>query len=82
MKDIAKIAGVSISCVSNVLNDKWREKRISEKTHRNVVSVAKNLKYKPNIAARELIQRKSSLLALLMTETLANPFFVEIICKI
>ena len=82
MKDIAEIAGVSIACVSNILNDKWREKRISEKTQRNVLKIAKKMRYSPNIAARELIQRKSSLLALLMTEPLVNPFSVEIICKI
>ena len=82
MKDIAEIAGVSIACVSNVLNNKWREKRISEKTQKKVLKIAKKLKYSPNIAARELIQQKSSLIALLMTESMVNPFSVEIVCKI
>ena len=54
IKDVARISGVSISTVSIVLNGKAEERRISKKTQEEVLSVVKQLNYKPNISAKKL----------------------------
>ncbi len=70
--DIAKIADVSPMTVSRVLNNK---KNISDATRKKVLKAAEELNYIPNLAARSLQSKKSSLLALLITD-ITNPFFL------
>ncbi len=52
--DVAKRANVSISAVSAVLNNKAAEARISEGVQEAVWAAARELGYRPNIAARSL----------------------------
>jgi len=54
IKDIARIAGVSLSTVSLVLNGKSEESRIPPATQKRVWDAVKELDYRPNIAARRL----------------------------
>ncbi len=56
MKDIAKIANVSVATVSKVLNGLGG---ISQETTEHILSIAKELNYRPNLYARNLKTRQS-----------------------
>jgi len=58
-KDIAKIAGVSQTTVSYVLNNK-ENTNISEDTKKRVLKVASELGYVPNHSARSLVSGKTN----------------------
>lgn len=75
LKDIAKIAGVSIGTVSRVINNKTSE--ISEETVKKVEKIIKQEGYVPNVRARALKTNRSNLLGLLIP-SIKNPFFTEI----
>jgi len=55
IKDIAKQAGVSISTVSNVLNNK---SNVGEETRERVLRICKELNYCPNRSGKGLISKK------------------------
>lgn len=55
--DIAKIAGVSYSTVSLILNNRGDDLRISKKTQEKVRQIAKEMGYVPNVHARKLISK-------------------------
>lgn len=54
MKDVAKLAGVSASTVSIVINGKSQERSIPEETVKRVNSAIRALGYRPNLAAQRL----------------------------
>ena len=54
IKDIAKIANVSVATVSFVLNGKADERKISQKTQSLILSIVKELNYVPNVSAKKL----------------------------
>lgn len=54
IKDIAKLASVSIATVSIVLNGKSQERKISTKTQDKIYAAVKELNYIPNMSARKL----------------------------
>ena len=56
-RDVARAAGVSQATVSLVLGDKWRG-RVSERTAGLVRDTARDLDYRPNLAARNLRARQ------------------------
>jgi len=56
IKDIAERAGVSFSTVSKALRD---SPLVQNKTKQHILSIAKDMGYQPNIAARSLVSRKS-----------------------
>ncbi len=58
MKDVAKLAGVSISTVSRVINNNIP---VDENTRRNVEEAIRKLDYQPNLLARGLRQQGSQL---------------------
>ena len=60
--DIARIAGVSQSTVSRVLNDR---PDVSEKTRQRVLKVIKDLDFSPDEKARRLVSGKSRTIAVL-----------------
>lgn len=72
IKDVAKKAGVSITSVSLVLNNK--PNNLSEKTKKRIFQVAKELNYMPNYFAKSLKTNKSRVMGVLLP-TLTNPFF-------
>lgn len=51
IKDIAKVAGVSVTTVSRALNG---YSDVNEKTRRKISEIAKELNYSPNTLARVL----------------------------
>lgn len=61
VKDIAKIAGVTQPTVSKALNN---EPGVSEQTRMRILTIAKELNYVPNLAAKRLVQRKSDCIGL------------------
>jgi len=56
IKDIAERAGVSFSTVSKALRD---SPLVQHKTKQHILSIAKDMDYQPNIAARNLVSKKS-----------------------
>jgi LacI family transcriptional regulator len=72
--DIAKSAKLSASTVSRALNN---HPRISEKTKRNVIALAREMGYVPNLFARSLAKKKSHLTALVLCEV-RNPGVIKI----
>ncbi|GGE26554.1 putative HTH-type transcriptional repressor ExuR [Pullulanibacillus camelliae] len=56
IKDIAKQAGVSYSTVSKALRD---SPLVKPPTKKRIIAIAEQLGYKPNVAARNLVSRRS-----------------------
>lgn len=69
--DIAKLAGVSRTTVSFVLNNK-NDKKISEETRNRILKIAKELNYRPNPFARGLKTNFSKTIALILP-TITDP---------
>ena len=79
IKDIAKLAGVSISTASRALND---NPRISEATRTKVKQIAAELGYSPNYNAQTLTRGEANMVGLVFPVTdqsaLANPFHIDL----
>jgi DNA-binding LacI/PurR family transcriptional regulator len=75
IQDVATLAGVSVSSVSNVLNG--RTERLSRDTYQRVEAAIRQLNYRPNLVARQLKTGHAPLLGLLVPST-ANPMFGEL----
>ena len=63
IKDVARMAGVSIKTVSRVMND---EPHVTKETRDRVMTAVRAVGYAPNISARRLVQNKSFMICLLM----------------
>lgn len=74
IQDVAKLAGVSQTTVSRVLNNRGY---ISEETRENVKRAMKELNYVPNDVARFLFNKRTNLIGLILPTT-SNPFFGEL----
>jgi LacI family transcriptional regulator len=78
LADIAKRAQKSIATVSRVLNGKADEGiHISEETKQQILTLAKELNYRPNLLARHLVQKDSRVIGLLIPDIM-QIFFNEI----
>lgn len=75
-RDVARVAGVSQATVSLVLGEKWRG-RVSERTAGTVRDAARELGYRPNLAARNLRLGRTRT-ALLVVPALTNEFFARV----
>ncbi|MBU1097070.1 MAG: LacI family transcriptional regulator [Ignavibacteriae bacterium HGW-Ignavibacteriae-2] len=75
IKEIAKIAKVSIATVSRALSN---DPKVIEETKQLVLKVASDLNYNPNLLARNFVKRKSNLIGLILPD-IADEFFSEII---
>ncbi|GAA3071217.1 LacI family DNA-binding transcriptional regulator [Streptomyces olivoverticillatus] len=75
-RDVAHAAGVSQATVSLVMGGKWRG-RVSERTAEAVRSAARDLGYRPNLAARNLRLGRTRT-ALLVVPALTNEFFARV----
>lgn len=80
LKKIASITGLSISTVSHALNG---TRAVSPQARKQVEAAAKEIGYRPNIAARMLRTQKSNVLALIIPNSENNPsasyFYMDII---
>lgn len=75
MKDIARIAKVSTSTVSHVINN---SRFVSDEIREKVMCVVKELNYTPSALARSLKVKETKTIGLLVTAT-DNPFFAEVV---
>lgn len=75
-RDVAQAAGVSQAAVSLVLGDKWRG-RVSEATAQRVRDAARDLGYRPNLAARNL-RLGHTRTVLLVVPALTTEFFAGV----
>lgn len=78
IKDVAKMAGVTIGTVSRVLNNK---KWVSEDCRKKVLVAIKDLHYKPQAHARRLRQKHSRICGVIAphhTAIFSSPFFTNI----
>lgn len=75
IRDVAKLAGVSISTVSRVMNS---PQSVVESKRRKVLEAVEQLSYQPNSFARGLIYRKSFTLGLLIPD-IENMYYAGII---
>ena len=74
ISDIARKAGVSVSTVSFVMNDKAVKMRISREVIEKVENVAREMGYRPNQLARGLRTGKTKTIGLIV-ENISNAFF-------
>ena len=74
MRDVAKMANVSQSTVSRVLNRSASTIPIGESTRLKVLEVVKELGYHPNLHAGSLRGQKTHLIAMMIAD-IANPFY-------
>ena len=75
IKDVAKLAGVSISTVSRVIND---SKPVTDEVKQRVLDVIKETGYVPNPLARSLVTKKSNLLGVIVPE-MSDSFVSEVV---
>ncbi len=73
--DIAKMAGVSVTTVSRVLNNKGY---VSAETRECIEALIKEYNYRPNAVARSLIRRNTEMIAVILPGRM-NPFFAQIL---
>lgn len=79
MKDIAALAGVSMSTVSQYINGRFEY--MSEETKRKIQTIIEQEGYMPNINARNLKVRKQHFVAVIVSN-LFNTLNIELIRKI
>lgn len=74
MKDVAKRAGLSVSCVSKYLN---RPNSVLPATKKKIDEAIAALDYKPSIIAQSLRTKRSRIIVVIM-ESVINPFFATL----
>jgi len=75
IKDVARLAEVSISTVSRVIND---SKPVSPEVRKRVLKVIEETGYKPNDVARSLVTRRSYLIGVIVNN-LAQSYVADIV---
>ena len=75
IKDVAKLAGVSISTVSRVIND---SKPVSSEVKEKVLAAIEELGYKPNEVARTLVTKKSYLIGVIVSD-IGNSYVAQMV---
>jgi len=75
IRDVARLANVSVATVSNALNS---PDRVSPALKGRITQAIQDLGYSPNPAARSLRKGSSNLLGLIVAD-ITNPFFTELV---
>ncbi|KFC58839.1 LacI family transcriptional regulator [Flavobacterium gilvum] len=76
IKDIAKVANVSVTTVSFVLNNKGEKMGISSEVIKKVLKIAEEMNYRPNMIASSLRTGKTRSIGLIV-EDISNQFFSD-----
>ena len=76
--DVAKIAGVTPTTVSRVINNRGY---ISEKTKKKVFEAMKELNYQPNEIARSLTKKKTNTIGIIVPH-ISHPYFSKLISNL
>ncbi|MED3623019.1 LacI family DNA-binding transcriptional regulator [Neobacillus thermocopriae] len=83
IKDISKVAGVSVTTVSRALNG---YSDVNEETRKKILEIAKQLNYSPNTLARGLVMKKSQTIGLLVSgmnrESVKDNLTFQVLCGI
>ncbi|MFY4775800.1 LacI family DNA-binding transcriptional regulator [Metabacillus sp. RGM 3146] len=83
IKDIAKVAGCSVTTVSRALNG---YSDVSAETRKKIMEISKQLNYSPNILARRLVMKKSKTIGLLVSgmnrDDVKDNFTFRVLCGI
>jgi len=74
IKDIARLAQVSHTTVSRVLNNK---PGVRQATKDRILNLVRELNYQPNLVARSLVMKRSRTLGMVIT-SIRNPFYLEL----
>ncbi|MGF1684790.1 HTH-type transcriptional repressor PurR [Photobacterium minamisatsumaniensis] len=75
IKDVARMAGVSTTTVSHVIN---KTRFVAEATQKKVLSAVDELNYAPSAVARSLKCNTTRTIGMLVTKS-TNPFFAEVV---
>ncbi|HCO18792.1 MAG TPA: LacI family transcriptional regulator [Tissierellales bacterium] len=75
IKDVARMAEVSLSTVSRVIND---SKPVSPEARRRVLKAIEELGYKPNEVARSLVTKKSNIIGIIVDD-IGSSYVAQII---
>ncbi|WP_156299678.1 LacI family DNA-binding transcriptional regulator [Streptobacillus canis] len=75
IKDIAKLAGVSVATVSRVLNNK---EDVNSKTRKRILELIKNNDYRPSAIARNLVKNENNTIGVIVPD-IKNLYFSNII---
>lgn len=75
MKDVARVAGVSTSTVSHVIN---KDRFVSDAIREKVEAAIKGLNYAPSALARSLKINQTRTIGMLITAS-SNPFYSELV---
>jgi len=80
LADVGREAGVSAMAVSAVLNGAKTSTRISEETRQRILAAAAQLRYRPNAAARALLDRRMNTIgvATTLSRNEFNQYFLEV----
>lgn len=78
MHDVARLAGVSQSTVSRVLNETESSIPISEETRQRIFEAVEKLEYQPNMIARSLRTQRSQMIAVMIGD-ISNAFYHPIV---
>ena len=74
IRDVARTAGVSVSTVSRVLNDK---DDVAPETYEKVRSVIRRLGYTSSLAARSMRSRRTNVIGLIVPDV-GDPFSIQV----
>lgn len=75
MKDVARLAGVSPTTVSHIIN---KSRFVSEETRHRVLEAMRELNYQPNAIARSLRRKATHTIGLVISD-ISNPFFTGLV---
>lgn len=78
MRDVAEAAGVSVSAVSLVINNK-EGARIGDEARRRIHEAIEALDYRPNAMAKDLVSGRSRFIGLVADAIASTPFAGQII---
>lgn len=78
IKDIAKLANVSVATVSRVLNNK---EDVNKKTRENILKIIKENDYRPSSIARNLVKNENNTIGVIIPD-IKNLYFANIMNEI
>lgn len=78
MHDVARLAGVSQSTVSRVLNESTFAIPVSEETRQRIMAAVEALGYQPNMTARSLRTQRTQMIAVMIGD-ISNAFYHPIV---
>lgn len=76
LTQVARLAGVSLTTASKALNGR---DRVSEVTRKRVLRAARQLAYAPNLVAKSLVSGKSSIIGVVLRNSLVQRFAMPLL---